>query len=337
MEKTFLNNSNVFKTFYLSLISVTVAVSNMVWNHSKNSGWENSVHLSTTQSIFLVFFTSLQIITGTLSNGFVIVTFLAARELRRRPSDLFILNLAVADLIFLTTFQPWLTHVLNQKAVLTFEAEYYVYESLGCFVNLSSQHAIMLIAIDRLLAVVLPLRYKTLVTRKVIYISIIISWTFALLFSLVNYFAYIFKFYLTFLGFWTSFQLVLMLGIILIYTFIFTTTLKMIRKSLRQRGMFHLQNEHIQYRTVFKITLNTMILVCLFYTTFLPIIISIGHRSLVLELGNEYQMVTRSWIYSFSSLNSCINPFIYALRTKRFKKASFRFWCNITYRTSTIN
>ena len=296
-----------------------------------------SLQIGSTASLFLVSFTSLQTIIGSLSNGFVIITFLAARELRRRPSDLFILNLAVADLVFLTTFQPWLTHVLNQKAVITFEAAYYVYESLGCFVNLSSQHAIMLIAIDRLIAVVLHLRYETLVTRKVIYILIIISWTIALIIGALDFFAYVFKFYLKFLGFWTFFQLVLILGIILIYTFIFTTTLKKSRKSLTQRRMFHLQNERIRYRTVFKITLNTMILVCLFYATFLPIIIYIWHWSLVLELDSKYQIVTRSWIYSFSSLNSCINPFIYALRTKRFKKASCRFWCNITYHTSTIN
>ena len=164
-----------------------------------------SLQLGSTASLFLVSFTSLQIIIGSLSNGFVIVTFLASRELRRRPSDLFILNLAVADLIFLTTFLPWLTRVVYQKAVITFEAEYYVYESLGCFVNLSSKHAIMLIAIDRLIAVVLPLRYETLATRKGIYILIIISWTFALLIGLVNYFAYILKFYLKFLSFWTFF------------------------------------------------------------------------------------------------------------------------------------
>ena len=146
-------------------------------------------------------FTSLQTIIGSLSNSFVIVTFLAARELRRRHSDLLILNLAVADLIFITTFQPWLTHFLNQNGVITLQDRYYFYESLGEFVILSSQQAIMLIAIDHLIVVVLLLRYKTLVTRKVIYISIIIFWTFALVIGIVNYLAYTFKFYFIFLVF----------------------------------------------------------------------------------------------------------------------------------------
>ena len=118
----------------------------MIWNESRNNEWESSVPLITTQFIFWVFFTSLQTIIRSLADGFVIVTILAARELRSRPSDLFILNLAETDLIFLTTFQPWLTHVLNKKTVTTFEAQYYFHESLGEFVNLSSQHAIMLIA-----------------------------------------------------------------------------------------------------------------------------------------------------------------------------------------------
>ena len=89
----------------------------MIWYESKNIEWEGSFPLSTTHSNFWLFFTSRQIIIGSLSDDFDIVTLLAARELRRRPPTLYILNLDEDDLIFLTTFQPRITHVLNQKTV----------------------------------------------------------------------------------------------------------------------------------------------------------------------------------------------------------------------------
>ena len=56
-----------------------------------------------------------------------------------------------------------------------------------------------------------------------------------------------------------------------------------------------------------------------------PVLICIMHLSLVLKMDNEDQKTRRSWIYSFSSLNSCINPFIYALQTKRLKKSQLSF------------
>ena len=50
-------------------MSATVAVSNMIWNESKNSEWEDSVSLSTTEALFLVSFTSIQIMIGSLSRA----------------------------------------------------------------------------------------------------------------------------------------------------------------------------------------------------------------------------------------------------------------------------
>ena len=71
--------------------------------------------LSREEVVFLLVFNSFEIIVGTLSNIFNILVFLFASEMRKRPSDLLIFNLATADLILLTTFQPWLTSIISKK------------------------------------------------------------------------------------------------------------------------------------------------------------------------------------------------------------------------------
>ena len=250
--------------------------------------------LNSSTSMFLVCVTSLQTFIGSVANVVVIITFLKAKELRRRTCDLLILNLAAADAILLTTFLPWLTYTLKQRGIV--RGCYFFYESLNTFVQLTGGHAIFLIAIDRFIAIIFPIQYKALVTRKVIYIFMILSWT-----------------------------LSVGIGILNMYWVIFSTTLKRGREILNQRRVVGAQTLH--GHLVMKITQNTFILVCFFYATFLPIIIYITHSSLVMSQDNKRQMATRSWIYVFSSLNSCINPFIYALWTKRFKKACYHVWC----------
>lgn len=281
--------------------------------------------LSKSESVFLISFNSLQIIIGSLSNCIVIITFMGVKELRRRPSDLLILNLAVADLIFLTTFLPWLTYIVSKTSV---EHGYFVYESSNTFVQLSSGNTILVIAIDRFIAVVFPLRYKSVVTRRTIYIMIALSWISAAVVAILNFLAFWFKFHYQFVAFWISSNLFLILVITLLYSIIFTLTLKQGRKILKQRRNIQIESEDVSYRLVMKITWNTFILVCLFYATFLPVVIYIGHASLVMKQKNVEQLATRCWIYSFAPVNCCIDPFVYALRTKKFKQAFYRNICN---------
>ena len=279
--------------------------------------------LNSTASMVLVCVTSLQTFIGSVANVVVIITFLKAKELRRRTCDLLILNLAAADAILLTTFLPWLTYTLKQRGIV--RGCYFFYESLNTFVQLTGGHAIFLIAIDRFIAIIFPIQYKALVTRKVINIFMILSWTLSVGIGILNFCAYSYDFHFEFLVFWISYQLFLMMLITFIYCIIFSTTLKRGREILNQRRVVGAQTLH--GNLVMKITQHTFILVCFFYATFLPIIIYITHSSLVMSQDNKRQMATRSWIYVFSSLNSCINPFIYALWTKRFKKACYHVWC----------
>ena len=61
------------------------------------------------ERLILLMFNYLHIIIGGFFNMLVVATFLLVYELRRYPNDVLILNLAIADFIYLATFQTWLT------------------------------------------------------------------------------------------------------------------------------------------------------------------------------------------------------------------------------------
>ncbi len=287
-------------------------------NHSS----EYKLMLNRSEVSFLLVFNSLEIIVGALSNCFVIVIFLLASEMRKRPSDLLIFNLAIADLIVLTAFQPWLTCIISEKAIGG--KYYFYYEGLNCFVQLASGHAVFLIALDRFIAVIVPLQYQTWVRRNTVYEIMLLFWVLAVLIGIMNVMAYEFPFYKAFLAFWITFQLVLLLSITLMYIVIFSSSFKQGRRIWRRESISHL--EQLRHRMMVKITTNTFIVVCFFYATYLPVIIYITHHSLVSMRGNELQMAARAWIYSFGPVNCCFNPVFYVFRTKRFKQVCYRLW-----------
>ena len=287
--------------------------------HSHNST-EYTLELKNSEMLFLLVFNSLEIIFGALSNCFVISVFLLANEMRKRPSDLLIFNLATADLILLTAFQPWLTIMIHQNSIAS--KYYFFYEGLNTFVQLASGHAVLLIACDRFIAVTFPLKYQSWVTRKSIYQLMTLFWVLAFLIGIVNVMAYELHFHNEFLIFWITFQLILLLSITAMYVVIFASAFKQGKRIWRRESIS--ETERIRDRVMFKITMNTFILVCFFYATFLPVIIYITHSSLVNHKENMFQMRTRAWIYSFSPLNCCFNPVFYVFRTERFKQVCYR-------------
>ena len=281
------------------------------------------LELSKAEVLFLLVYNSLEIAIGTLSNFFIMVVFLLASEMRKRPSDLLIFNLATADLILLTTFQPWLTCIIGEKNLE--EKYYFFYEGLNSFVQLASGHAVLLIALDRFVAVIVPLKYPTWVRRITVYKFITLSWGLALIIGITNVMAYELNFYNpAWLAFWIVYQLVLLLTTTLMYVVIFSSSYRQGRRIWRQGTIS--ASERLRYQIMLKITTNTFIVVSFFYATFLPVIIYITHVSLVSKEKNYSQIGTRAWIYSFSGLNCCFNPVFYVFRTERFRQVFYRLW-----------
>ena len=295
---------------------------------------ENGIKLSISPeaSISLVVFTSLQILVGSFANCIVIITILMAKELKKRSEDLLILNLALNDLLSLLTFLPWHTYVVSQRNIRD-SYTYFTYESLNTLVVYCGANAILAIAIDRFSAVVFPLRHKSTMTRRSTFILIALTWGIAIVFGITDLVRHLVTQH-PYVDLWfvMSFLLVMLVTTVF-YVIIFYHTRKQGRNILNQTRILRLECENRPNHLFLKVTLNTFVLPCLCYATYLPVVIYVVCTSLLRRRPVIAQITDRSWFYSFLFLSSCINPFLYAVRTKRFKRAFFgKIWSRIFHR-----
>lgn len=267
-------------------------------------------YLSWQDSTSLAIFTSAQILIGTTANIFVILYFLVACHTKRgTPSDKLALNLAVSDLIGLTTYLPWRTYLLFVRKA---SDDYYTYTSLYVVCIFATANAILSIAFERFIAVVWPLRYKTLMTSHLSWIFIATSWAFAVIFGILHGFNYRVDMHRNlelFLCAVTLAELVVILGI---YGVLLSVSRKHTRNIVKLERK--LQGKYYFLR---KSTFTTLTIVCLFYITFLPCVIYRIYSNLDKSLTDYDKHAAWRWLTAFSFVNSACNPFVYFFGIER--------------------
>ena len=278
-----------------------------------------NTYLSSQESTGLAIFTSAQILIGTTANLCVIVYFLFfCYRKQKTPSDQLTLNLAISDLVALTTYLPWRTHLLVLRKGTS---DAYIYSSLYVVAIVATGNAITCIALDRYTAVVWPLRYKTLITSRVTSAAIALSWLSAILLGILHGFFYKrdgdlhqdYELFLSSLAF----------GQLLLLSAIYGVLLRIARKHVK--NISNMRTGRCQTGFFLKRSIFTAFtIMCLFYITFLPYCIYRVYSRLDESLTSRDKHTAWRWLTAFSFVNSCCNPFVYTFgierQRSRFKK-----------------
>lgn len=127
-------------------------------------------------------FLSLQI-TGFLAFfiGFptnLIIIFLVLRKRRlRNPTNYFVCSLAVADIMVLVWLMIWVLGI--QNVLSTTDVKRFIIPSIDIFLGVASMVNVACVSADRGIAVVYPLRYEFIMTKRRAFVTIIVVWMYA--------------------------------------------------------------------------------------------------------------------------------------------------------------
>ena len=280
---------------------------------------EYGLSISSEVSLFLMAFSSIYTVVGSIANLLVIVTILAAKELHRRSEDQLILNLAVTDFLSLSCLS-FHVYVLSQGGLG--QGYWSLYKCLYSTILFAGTNAILAIAIDRFIAVVFPMRHKRLMEGRNVGILIALSWASALAHGATTYLSDNRKESKYFNILSITIGLLNLLVTAVVYAIIFYCTRKQVRKTSKQRRSVGVEWKGYRHsHRLWKTAINTFVLVCLFYVTYIPVVVLVVYFWWYQERQWKDLWNERAWISAFIFLNSCLNPFVYSMRTKRFRKA----------------
>ena len=273
---------------------------------------KSNTYLSTQDSTSLAIFTSAQILIGTTANACVIIYFLVVCGIKRlTPTDKLTLNLAISDLISLTTYLPWRTYLLFVRKP---SVHYRIYTSLYVVCIYATGNAVLSIAFERLVAVVWPLRYKTLMTTRMCWTFIATSWTFAIIFGIVHGLSYTVDLHDEYELYLCAIPLAQLVVISGIYGVILKTSLR------HWRNIVNMKRElKGKYLFLTKSVYTTLAIVCLFYITFFPNVIYRIYSNLDESLPEYDKHAAWRWLTAFTFLNSVCNPFVYFFGIERYR------------------
>ena len=279
-------------------------------------------------SIFsAVMITLLSILITTGNALIVLVIYKDPLKKLRTPFTYFIVNLAFADLIVGAITGPILTYTLILEAIGSLSEVMARTYHMTFFIS-STASILSLIALsgDRYIAIAFPFKYKYLFTGARCRIITFVIWVLAIAISV----AYLKVGYISHLMVFANTAIVIAFVIFLgtyfrVYKFLRDETQRYRRnhdtaagaimvESMTQENLRRLRNE----KRVTNVFLTVLVV---FLCTYGPSAIMIY----LLQGFPEWDCTVRHWlrdlIILFIIVNSCVNPFVYTIRLKNFRRS----------------
>lgn len=259
----------------------------------------------------------LQIITGSLFNGFVISLLLVNQRLREIPANVILLSLAISDFFACAVVLPYhvylVLHVYENRMHLT----------LLLFSMTVSMIGTVVLTADRFLAIVYPLRYNVLVTIRRTRYVLVSYWLLSILYATIFYIALCYqikgmRYFLLLVEFCA------VLTILVFYGVIFRAAFRQIRQIKYQDGDVRGAGVAVFKRTLSSAKTSGSI-VFFFVVSYLPVFILAAcneYRSVPISTYNDYII----WLLCLAFLNCNINPLLYCMFSEKLRHIILGHW-----------
>ncbi|XP_044163436.1 adenosine receptor A2a-like, partial [Acropora millepora] len=276
---------------------------------AQESSLHSSLNLET--GLFISIFDGTIAITGTLGN-LLVLTVIFVQIRFSTVSNILIANVAAVDLLTAAVIIPGdigrnvcermgLCHISPTTILL--------YVILVHYVITAATVALFVIAVERFTAIAFPFRYRSLFTRTRAKICVAATWISGVLITGIFV-------GLNFLFIMTILCLLLILSTIALYIYIFSIALKHEKKIVSLRVQYPDLKRSTMHPWERKSTKTMAIVLGVYLTCWVPSVVFYS----VLRPENFLYHRIQPWINSVYYLSAVLNPFIYGLRSEKFRK-----------------
>ena len=268
----------------------------------------------------------LQIISGSLFNGFVISLLVINHRLLAVPANVTLLSLAISDFLACAVVLPYHVYL-----VLGIKENAIQMTLLFFSVTLSMAGTVILTA-DRFLAIVYALRYNVLVTITRTRYALVCSWLFSLLYSTMFYIAL--RLGITEMRYLLLIVKVCGISVILLcYCVIFRAACRHIRRIKNQERSLRRASAVVLKKTLISAKRSGSI-VFLFAICYLPVFCLAAYneiRSVPPSIYNDYVI----WLLCLAFFNCSVNPLLYCMFSEKLRLIVLGYWHRmfVFYRT----